>query len=326
LCDYWHGRREGELSTDEVFAVLGDLASLGCGKVHFTGGEIFLRRDALALFAEAARLGMRVNLTTNGTQLEKDRIRALVELPVRSVTLSLDSPVAKLHDEVRGREGAFKKTLKALDRLLERRSKKTRVRLNVVVNARTYLSLVELPALLDARPIDGLLLIPMDAKPETGRPGGARRLATLGPTPHTMGPLEIARFEAEVAPVLAARIRVPGFDPHPFGTSTADVGASARGAYARGHYETHRCHVPWHHTLVGPSGDVYPCCMGHRNLPSFGNVRETPLRELWRGEAYRAFRVAMLRERAPICAHCDDFLADNRALDTLHAERATETP
>ena len=78
MCDYWHGRRAGELDTDEVKRVLADLASLGCRKVHFTGGEIFMRRDAIALFEEATRLGMRVNLTTNGTLLDKGRARAML--------------------------------------------------------------------------------------------------------------------------------------------------------------------------------------------------------------------------------------------------------
>jgi len=67
------------------------------------------------LFAHAARLEMRVNLTTNGTLLDKAKARALVELPARSITLSVDSPIARLHDEVRGRAGAFGKTRGAID-------------------------------------------------------------------------------------------------------------------------------------------------------------------------------------------------------------------
>ena len=323
MCDYWRGRREGELSTEEVKKVLRDLASLGCHKVHFTGGEVFLRRDAIDLFEEAARLDMRVNLTTNGTVLDKARARAMVQPPVRSITLSLDSPVKHLHDEVRGRSGAFKKTLRSLDWLLAHRGPKTRVRLNVVISARAYLSLLELPELLASRPIDGLLLIPMDAKPEEGAPVGGR-LPVVRPTAHTMTANDILRFNAEVAPVLADRIHVAGFDAFPFGRTRDGAVQGAAGEYARGHYVTSLCHAPWHHTLINAVGDVYPCCMGHRTLPSLGNVREVALRDIWHGERYRQFRAEMREARAAICHRCDDFLEENRALDVLHAERARE--
>lgn len=330
MCDYWHGRRAGELDTDEVKRVLADLASLGCRKVHFTGGEIFMRRDAIALFEEATRLGMRVNLTTNGTLLDKGRARAMLELPVRSVTLSLDSPSRKIHDEVRGRSGAFKKTLRTLDYVLAHRKPKTRVRMNMVVSARSYRSLVELPELLAGRPIDGLLLIPMDGKPapepgeapsRTARVGA--RLPVVRPTPHEMTKSDVRRYNETIAPFLAERLSVPGFDAFPFGRGKRDVAASARGAYARGHYDRHRCHVPWLHTLVSATGEVYPCCMGHRNLPALGNVRETSLVSIWNGEAYRRFRESMLRSRPEVCGRCDDFLAENRAVDALDAERLT---
>ena len=82
--------------------MLDDLAALGCRKVHYTGGELFLRKDAVQLVEAAAERGMRTNLTTNGTALDKPRLKALLKVPVRSVTLSLDSPVNHVHDRIRG--------------------------------------------------------------------------------------------------------------------------------------------------------------------------------------------------------------------------------
>src|SRR5687768_8072987 len=114
MCDYWKRSREVELQTDEVVRVLDDLRALGCEKVHFTGGELFLRRDALELLAHARDLGLRVNLTTNGTLLDKDRLRALLRVPPRSLTFSVDAPQARLHDALRGQEGAFKRTTKTI--------------------------------------------------------------------------------------------------------------------------------------------------------------------------------------------------------------------
>ena len=319
MCDYWRGRREAELTTQEVCRILSELAALGCQKVHFTGGEIMLRRDAVVLFAHAAELGMRVNLTTNGTVLDKARARAMLELPVRRITLSLDSPVRKIHDRVRGREGAYKKTLRSLDYLLRHRGKKTKLALNVVVSRATFASLIELPELLARFPVDDVLLIPMDDKPANQRPGVVARLPLVEPPSAAMTADEIRRYGQEVAPVLTRGISLPHFDPFVFGP-VGEERHSAVGRHARGYYEEHRCHVPWHHVLIGATGDVYPCCMAHRSTEPLGNVREESLTRIWQGTKYAAFRRRMLEQRMAVCQRCDDFLADNRALNAQLVE------
>lgn len=298
MCDYWKRDRAGELTTAEVLGVLDDLRSLGCQKVHYTGGELFLRRDAVELVAAAAERGMRTNLTTNGTALDKSRLRELLRVPVRSVTLSLDSPVNHVHDRIRGQEGAWKRTVRTLDRLLEKRGPKTRIRVNTVVSRRNVRTLVQMVPFLRERPIDGWLLIPVDG-------------------PEAMDADEIRFYNARIAPVLAEATGVPAFDPWVYGRSETEIADGAEQRYARGFYVRHRCHIPWFHTLIGPSGDVYPCCQTHRRMPPLGNVRDRPLREIFAGEAYQALRRRMLVERLPHCAGCDDFTAENRALAAL---------
>lgn len=314
MCEYWKGRRQGELDTGEVQKVLDDLRALGCEKVHFTGGELFLRRDVLALLDHATALGMRVNLTTNGTLLDRDAIKAILAVPVRSITLSIDSPVARIHDTVRGRKGAHGKTTRSIDRLLASRSvrdgkPRTRVRVNSVVSRKSYRSLVEMGAFLRERPVDGWLLIPMDPWNQNDQ---------------AMTADDIRFYNAHVAPVLAETVHVPGFDPWIYGRSAADVDFGARQAWARGHYQEHPCRVPWFHTLIDSRGDVYPCCMGHERLPRLGNVRDTPLAEIWNGPAYQAFRQEMQRARTAVCHRCDDFLSENQAFDALERTWAAE--
>ena len=127
MCDFWKRKREGELSTDEWKKVLDDLASLRCRKVQLSGGEPFLRKDLLHIVTHAHELGMRVNVTTNGTLLRKDVLKPMLKLPVRSLTLSFDGPVAHVHDAIRGLEGAFKKTRAFARYVNERRGPKTRL-------------------------------------------------------------------------------------------------------------------------------------------------------------------------------------------------------
>lgn len=311
MCDYWKRDRAGDLTTAEVLRLLDDLRALGCEKVHFSGGELFLRPDALDLLGRAHALGMRVNLTTNGTVLPKERLKALLRLPPRSLTFSVDSPDPRVHDALRGQEGAHKRTTKALDGALRWRRRKTRIRVNTVLSRRNWESLLGMADYLADRPVQQWLLIPIDPKPGMTEDGDALDLQA------------IRRWSTEVAPALAARLaHVPEFDPFVFGRDEAGWAQAAVGAYARGHYRAHACHVPWFHTLVDARGDVYPCCMGHRNLPALGNVRERPLAEILAGPRYVAFRRGMARARTPVCHACDDFLPENRALDALLAGRA----
>ena len=113
---------------------------------------------------------------------------------------------------------------------------------------------------------------------------------------------------------------VPEFDPWVYGRSDEDHVLGAKQLYARGYYQQKRCHIPWFHTLIGPSGDVYPCCQTHRRMPPLGNVRDEPLTAIFNGPAYAALRRRMLIERLPHCAECDDFTPENRAINALLGE------
>lgn len=53
---------------------------------------------------------------------------------------------------------------------------------------------------------------------------------------------------------------------------------------------------------VGPDGSVYNCPY---IVKSFGNINETPLKEIWDSEPLRAFRMGMINEKLlPICRRC----------------------
>lgn len=307
MCDYWKRRRAGELTETEVMAVLDDLAALSCRKVHLTGGELFMRQDIERIVARASEHGMRVNLTTNGTLLSKERVKELLRHRVRSITLSLDAPAPSVHDAIRGRDGAWKKTVKTLDRLLARRGPKTRIRVNTVVSRRNLRTFAGWPGFFADRPVDGWLLIPLD---ESGENTGHLTAA------------DVHDYTSRIAPLLAESIRVPGFDPWIYGRSTTDLAYSAERAFARGHYEEHLCYVPWFHTLVGPSGDVYACCNLHRRTAPLGNVREQPLQAIFQGPRYVAFREEMARSRMAHCHGCADFLHENRSVRDALRENA----
>ncbi|NJB69203.1 radical SAM protein with 4Fe4S-binding SPASM domain [Desulfobaculum xiamenense] len=75
----------------------------------------------------------------------------------------------------------------------------------------------------------------------------------------------------------------------------------------RSHMADITCSQPFERLVVGVDGDVYPCCSPVGTEIHLGNVRETPLAEIWRGAMSRRLRT-MMRERTwdgfDVCRRC----------------------
>jgi len=70
--------------------------------------------------------------------------------------------------------------------------------------------------------------------------------------------------------------------------------------------ETGNCTWPWDAAYVTSAGLVQPCCMvmGDDRV-SLGSLEDGDLAELWHGEAYQAFRAALLTDEPPdVCRGC----------------------
>ena len=111
-------RREGlvELPAVLVKESLTLLRARGLRKVHYSGGEVFLYKEFRDLVSHARELGLQVNMTTNGTLLDKEAARFLVEKRVNAVNVSIDSPAEREHDAMRGSRGAWRQSWKGMAR------------------------------------------------------------------------------------------------------------------------------------------------------------------------------------------------------------------
>ena len=96
----------GELTTDEGYALLEDLAAFGSPVILFSGGEPTIRPDLLDLIARAKQLGMRAVISTNGTLINPAAAERFAQIGLSYVGVSLDGMKAT-NDRFRGRAGAF---------------------------------------------------------------------------------------------------------------------------------------------------------------------------------------------------------------------------
>src|SRR5207237_3734652 len=61
--------QQRELTRDEHFRIVDELAEAGCLWMLYTGGEIFARRDFLEIYTHARKSGILLTLFTNGTMI-----------------------------------------------------------------------------------------------------------------------------------------------------------------------------------------------------------------------------------------------------------------
>lgn len=111
--------RRPELTTDELKALLGDLARAGTLYLTFSGGEIFLRADLFELIEHARRLHFDVRLKSNALLVTQEKAARLRALGVRQVDISIYSTDPAVHDWVTKVPGSLERSLEGATLLRE---------------------------------------------------------------------------------------------------------------------------------------------------------------------------------------------------------------
>src|SRR5687767_10343874 len=106
-------RRPHELDTEECLRVVQELADLGCGEVVLIGGEAYLRNDFILIIRAIREAGMSCTMTTGGYNLNRERVDAMIEAGIGSVTFSIDG-LQPTHDRLRGMPGSWDRAFQAM--------------------------------------------------------------------------------------------------------------------------------------------------------------------------------------------------------------------
>ena len=130
-------RRPQELSTEECFDLIRQLARLGTREISLIGGEAYLRRDWLDLVREIRAQGINCAMQTGGLHLNEERVRAAAEAGLQSVGVSIDGLEAT-HDRLRGVKGSYAAGFQALRLLREH---------GIVTSVNTQITSLVLPEL-----------------------------------------------------------------------------------------------------------------------------------------------------------------------------------
>jgi MoaA/NifB/PqqE/SkfB family radical SAM enzyme len=106
-----------ELTTEQLKAVIRDIAELGALTIHFSGGEPLLRKDIFELVSYTRQLGMLPRVNSNGLLLNEDNVKKLKEAGLSECAVSLDSDTSAVHDHLRHTPRLHKQVLDGIRNL-----------------------------------------------------------------------------------------------------------------------------------------------------------------------------------------------------------------
>ena len=102
-----------ELTTREGRKLLKNLTTVGAPIVILTGGEPLLREDIFEIAAAGTELGLPMALATNGTLIDDNVAKQIIESGIQRCAISIDGVKSSTHDRLRGVKGSFDSTIRA---------------------------------------------------------------------------------------------------------------------------------------------------------------------------------------------------------------------
>jgi MoaA/NifB/PqqE/SkfB family radical SAM enzyme len=120
LCSFCYNSPTGakEMTTEEIFTILGKVKEIGVLYLTMTGGEAMCHKDFYKIAGEVVRLGMALRIYSNGYLMSDDTVvEKLRALNPMEIEISLHGARPETHDELVRIKGAFTRTVTAIEKL-----------------------------------------------------------------------------------------------------------------------------------------------------------------------------------------------------------------
>lgn len=274
MCDQWKTPPEAssqELSTEEWFSVIDAAARLHALAIVITGGEPLLRKDIVAIVRHMHTRGIASHICSNGTLLDRDRVAFLREAGLHSISVSLDSHLSQVHNDMRGAD-SFDAARNGI-RLLRQEAPRVRVGINCVITRKNFRGLDRMFPFAEGL---GVHLIKFDLV-HTNLMHRRKPRSSFDDLLFTEDDLPALCAEVKKLIAAAGRTRL-----------LTNSRTFLRGipAAARQQPLALRCYAGYLSCAIDAQGRVSLC----DNFDGAQSVRTASLCEIWRGEQFRRLR------------------------------------
>ncbi|MCX5814501.1 MAG: radical SAM protein [Proteobacteria bacterium] len=268
-----------ELTTDEIFRIIKELAEAGTRFICIAGGEPLLVKDLPDIIRYIKKLGLCVSICTNGALLA-ERSDALINAHTDHIIVSMDGK-PESHDKMRGVRGLFQHAELGIRSIIKKRIKD-----GTTISCRMLLhedNLDEIAFFVSYwnEVVDSILLQPLH--------NGSHNLYRL-----TDG-LQIVSSIGKLKSIL----HDTGLDKNFYNALMPDYLEDPK----------RFCHLPClagHWVVrITPTGDVYPCV---EQLQHVGNLRKQSFKEIWNGNTFNYVRKRLATSKNCTCFYNDMFM------------------
>ncbi len=277
---------------------------------YYTGGEPFLYPRFPELMNHVKEKGLTASVVTNGVRLE-EHAAEMVANGWDLILVSMDGP-PEVHDACRNFAGAFETAFRGMRALQDEKRAQNRVKPFLAIS--TTLSPTNAPHLeetfelvSDLRPDLMILYLSWFTSEAIGRAHARLLEKRLGVTPFTWRSYA-TEFSPSDAGALADAVRRIRRRSWPFEyvviPNIAERDLEDYYLDPARLFGYRKCAAPFFMVDIMPNGDVVTC----RDFIDVrvGNIRQTPLMELWNSERFVAFRKLLIDEGGtlPQCSRC----------------------
>lgn len=261
-----------ELTTEEAYLFIDDLADWGIGLLIIDGGEPLCREDLLDILKYASSKGIRTTIGSNATLIDESVAKNLLEAGVMAIAISVDGADAETHDSFRGLNGAFEQTFKGINAC---RTAGLPFQFNMVIRKDTLPQLGDMLRLAVDSGANAAEFFDLVA---SGRAKEECQDQVLNLDERKQSMEWLARSQ-EDCPII---IRVPGCPMYPLLLQEKNVQPRHFPVemLRRVPYYGRGCAagMPMGYVMIQSNGEVNPCMLLQVDL---GNIREQSVRTIW---------------------------------------------
>lgn len=105
---------DNELTTEQCYLLLDNIASFARPIIILTGGEPMLRNDIYDIARHGNSLGLRMVMAPCGVLIDDDAVVKMIDSGIQCISISLDGATAASHDGFRRIPGAFAAAMEAI--------------------------------------------------------------------------------------------------------------------------------------------------------------------------------------------------------------------
>jgi radical SAM protein with 4Fe4S-binding SPASM domain len=243
---YLTDRHQDELSLAEGISLLDQLAQAGTMMLLLSGGDLFLRKDALAIIKAARERAFDVKINTHGNHIDENLAIELGKLKLSQVSLSVYSSIASEHEAITLIPNSHQKTLKAAELLVAQGLKVNFKTPLMEQNRYGWQGVGEL-----AKKIGAKWELDAHISPDDQNDFGLCKIG-LDPTEKVIALMNLMAPHREHAQPLSQMPKTPSTE------RTCSAGTVSG--------------------YISPNGDIYPCINWRDQI---GNIREYSFEHLW---------------------------------------------